>query len=219
MTAAVLAGLLFGLSAGLAPGPLLVLTLAQTLRHGTLEGVKVALSPLLTDAPIIAVVLLGLQTLTALDWVLGVIGLVGGAYVLYLSHQTWQLGPPDPTWDDGLPVSLRRGILVNALSPHPYLFWTTVGGPLVLQSAHNDRDWGAAAAFIACFYLCLVGVKVLLALGVGRFRRFLGGPSYRLLMALMSLSLAGYAGMLVFDAMLLLAGVGFMFESVVGDGR
>ena len=47
------AGLLLGLSGGLAPGPLLTLVASETLRHGARAGISVALAPLLTDAPII----------------------------------------------------------------------------------------------------------------------------------------------------------------------
>jgi threonine/homoserine/homoserine lactone efflux protein len=51
MTSAVLSGAALGLSAGVTPGPLLALVIAQTLTHGPREGGKVALAPLLTDAP------------------------------------------------------------------------------------------------------------------------------------------------------------------------
>ena len=30
-------------------------------------------------------------------------------------------------------ADLRRSALVNALSPHPWLFWITVGGPLLVD--------------------------------------------------------------------------------------
>jgi hypothetical protein len=46
-------GIIFGLSAGLAPGPLLMLVISDTLRHGIKAGVKVALAPVITDLPII----------------------------------------------------------------------------------------------------------------------------------------------------------------------
>jgi threonine/homoserine/homoserine lactone efflux protein len=52
MIAAVATGLVLGLSCGLAPGPLMALVLAQSLRHGAREGCKIALAPLLTDMPI-----------------------------------------------------------------------------------------------------------------------------------------------------------------------
>lgn len=57
MMTALASGVLLGLSAGLAPGPILALVLAQTLRHGSREGCKIALTPLITDPPIILVAL------------------------------------------------------------------------------------------------------------------------------------------------------------------
>jgi threonine/homoserine/homoserine lactone efflux protein len=57
MITALASGVLLGLSCGLAPGPLLALLLAQTLWHGPREGCKIALTPLVTDAPIIVVAL------------------------------------------------------------------------------------------------------------------------------------------------------------------
>ena len=46
-------GLLFGASAGLAPGPLLALVVAESVRGGTGCGIRVAAAPLLTDTPIV----------------------------------------------------------------------------------------------------------------------------------------------------------------------
>ena len=57
MITALATGAFLGLSCGLAPGPLLALVLAQTLRHGPREGCKIALTPLVTDPPIIVVAL------------------------------------------------------------------------------------------------------------------------------------------------------------------
>ena len=68
-------GLLFGLSAGLAPGPLMTLTVTQTLQHGTSEGLKVALAPLVTDIPIILAFLFLLDRVAGFDTILGMIGL------------------------------------------------------------------------------------------------------------------------------------------------
>ena len=46
MIAALTSGVLLGFSVGLSPGPMLALVLAQTLRHGSREGCKIALTPL-----------------------------------------------------------------------------------------------------------------------------------------------------------------------------
>ena len=42
-------GIILGLSAGFAPGPLSVLVISQTIQYGTGEGVKSAFAPLITD--------------------------------------------------------------------------------------------------------------------------------------------------------------------------
>jgi len=46
-------GLMLGLTAGVAPGPLLTLVVSQTLRYGVREGIKIAIAPIFTDLPII----------------------------------------------------------------------------------------------------------------------------------------------------------------------
>ncbi|OGT32916.1 MAG: hypothetical protein A2W28_01290 [Gammaproteobacteria bacterium RBG_16_51_14] len=46
-------GAVLGISAGLAPGPLLALVVTETLKHGIRTGVRVALVPVCTDLPII----------------------------------------------------------------------------------------------------------------------------------------------------------------------
>ena len=43
-------GLLLGAPSGLAPGPMLLLIISETLRHGKRAGLKVACIPLFTDA-------------------------------------------------------------------------------------------------------------------------------------------------------------------------
>jgi threonine/homoserine/homoserine lactone efflux protein len=84
-------GILFGLSAGFAPGPLLTLVINQTLRHSTTEGVKVALAPIITDVPIVLASLFVLTKLNHYERILGMISLMGGLYVLYLAYENFRI--------------------------------------------------------------------------------------------------------------------------------
>jgi threonine/homoserine/homoserine lactone efflux protein len=77
MLTALTSGLLLGLSAGLSPGPMLALVLAQSLRHGPREGCKVVLAPLLTDPPIILIALIVASNLAQLRPVLGIVSILG----------------------------------------------------------------------------------------------------------------------------------------------
>ena len=184
------AGLLLGLSGGLAPGPLLALVASETLRHGVRAGVAVALAPLLTDPPIVLAALLALRPLTGQDLPLALLHLGGGLYLAWLSLESLRFrGAALPPVAPG--NALRRGVIANVLNPNPYLFWLAVGAPTVLAAWR--REPLAAAAFIAAFYLPLVGAKAALALLLNRLRHALRSRGYVVLMRGLGGLLMAYA--------------------------
>ena len=152
-------GLILGLGAGLAPGPLMALVVAAALERGFAAGARVAAAPLLTDAPIIALSVLVLSRLP--ETVLAGLSLAGAAFVLVLAVEALRTGPPEAAPEGAAARDLRRGALVNALSPHPWLCWITVGGPVLVDAA--DRSAALAVGFLVAFYALLIGTKVVLA--------------------------------------------------------
>jgi threonine/homoserine/homoserine lactone efflux protein len=77
-------GAFLGLAAGTSPGPLLAVTISETQLHGKWEGIKVAVSPLITDLPIILAVLFVLSHLTSSDLFVGIIAFLGASYLIYI---------------------------------------------------------------------------------------------------------------------------------------
>ena len=193
--ASLIAGLVYGLSAGFSPGPLMALVISQTLKHGIREGAKVAMAPLITDLPIILVSLLVLTRLTDFRMVLGIISIIGGIFVAYLAYGNFR--PPRLEKETGraAPQSLAKGVAANALSPHPYLFWLTVGGPVIV------RGWSespvSSLAFLLAFFICLVGAKILTAWITGRSSQWLSGRVYRAILFILGGLLAVYAFILI----------------------
>ncbi|MCU0573918.1 MAG: LysE family translocator [Syntrophobacteraceae bacterium] len=196
------AGVILGLSAGFAPGPLLTLVVSQTLRHGAREGVKVALAPLLTDLPIILACFFILKRFAHSEMLLGLTALVGGAFVLHLAIDSFRARPLSGEIPEQAPRSFGRGVLVNFLSPHPYLFWMTVGAPLMVK-AWNLTPL-ASLAFATGFYTCLVGAKVLLALLSGRCRAYTSGRVHEVLLRFLGVLLLIFAGLLIKEGIQLL---------------
>jgi threonine/homoserine/homoserine lactone efflux protein len=92
--------------------------------------------------------------------------------------------------------------LVNALSPHPYLFWLSVGGPATIKAM--DTNLATAISFILSFYVLLVGSKIVLAILVGKSRSFLQGNKFILTMRLLGVLLIILAGFLLRDGLHLL---------------
>lgn len=170
MIAVLLQGVSIGFAAGMTPGPLQAFLLTQTLTHGWRRAMWIVLSPLLSDGPIVALILLVLQT--ASDSLLRVVGLIGGAFVLYLAWGLWgqirrgEIGqvtegaaPEAPTpW-----AALRKAIVINAMGPGPWLFWSTVMGPLVVSSWRESPAYGIAVVvgFYGVFLLTMT-VQVIL---------------------------------------------------------
>ena len=196
------AALVYGLTGGLAPGPLMTLVLTQTLRHGAREGIKTALAPLITDGPIIAVLLVFLDEVAAIKPLIGAIGIAGTLYLLWLAWESWTSPPPSAAdVSTAAPRSIVRGALVNLLNPNPYLFWLTAGTPMLVKAWR--QGWIVAAAFIAIFFLCLVGSKIALALAVARSRERIAGRWYRPAMRVLATLLVVFAVIVARDAIAL----------------
>ena len=179
MVEALALGLSLGLGAGLAPGPLLALVIRSTLQDGVAAGIRVALSPLLTDVPIIVLALVLASSLP--DSALGVLGVVGGSFVIWLGVEALRESPAPAEAAIGAASPQRdllRGALTNVLSPHPWVFWISVGAPILA-----DQGVGGCALFLGAFYLLLIGSKVTIAgaLHAGR-NRLLQGRGYAVLL-------------------------------------
>jgi threonine/homoserine/homoserine lactone efflux protein len=170
------AGVLLGLAAGVAPGPLLVLVISETLRHSIKAGIKVSIAPLVTDVPIILVSLLVLNRLADFKTILGCISILGGLFILYLGYESLKTKGMEFKLPEAGPGSFKKGVLTNALNPHPYIFYMTVGAPVIFKGL--NQNFMCAFSFVGSFLLSLVGSKAVLAMGVERSRAFLKGPVY-----------------------------------------
>ena len=199
-----LMGSLLGLSAGLAPGPLLALVVSETLAHDVRSGIRVALAPIFSDLPIVLLTVFILSRLANFHGVLGGISLVGGGVIFMMGIKGIRTSGLVLDMDTKASRSLSKGVLVHILSPHPYLFWMSVGAPAMAKAWALTP--GAAAAFVLSFYLFLVGSKVGLAWGVGRSKSFLQGRAYVITMKGLGLVLCGLA-LLLFKEGLGLLGV------------
>lgn len=193
------AGIILGLSAGFAPGPLLTLVISETLRHGIGSGIRVAFAPLITDIPIIALTILLSVALGDAKMIIGLISLAGGSFVLWMGLSSLRMKQSTLEQAQEPPRSLTKGIVTNALSPHPYLFWISVGIPIL----NNAMSFSMVmpVVFILCFYACLVGAKILLTVMAGRSRHFLQGKVYLVTMRLLGLALCVFALMLFWDGL------------------
>jgi len=195
-------GTALGLSAGFAPGPLLTLVISETLQHDIKSGIKIALAPIITDLPIIILTLFILSKLSNFHGILGVISLTGGLFILFMGYKSLRTKGVKINLDEIKSKSLAKGVLANALSPHPYLFWFSVGAPTMTKAM--SQNISAPLAFIISFYVFLVGSKIVLAVLIGKSKSLLSGNAYIFTMRFLGLVLCVLAIVLFHDGLTLL---------------
>lgn len=158
-------GLTLGLASALAPGPLVVLVISETLKGNWKNGLLISISPLITDPLIITLVILIISELS--NKILGYLSIAGGFFLLYLAFEniTFKMNEIPSSGK-----SLFKGVVTNFLNPNPYIFWFTVGGPLLIKSWSVNKIF--ALLFILSFYISFIGLKLLLAILVSKFRVF-----------------------------------------------
>jgi threonine/homoserine/homoserine lactone efflux protein len=188
-----------GLGAGLAPGPLLALVMTESLHGGMGAGMRVALAPLITDAPIVAASWLLVGGLDPQSPWFSALSLGGALVVGQLAIEQWRATLPEPC-SAGTGGALRRGAIVNLVNPHPWLFWVTLGGPL-LATAATESPW-LAVLFLLVFYSLLVGTKLILAVLTARWGRSLTEVGYRRVCRVLGVALLVFAVQLAWDGVM-----------------
>lgn len=196
-------GLLLGLSAAVQPGPFQAYLLAEASRHGWRRTLPVALAPLVSDGPILALVFFVLSRTPAVF--LTGLRLAGGLFVLVLAWEALQSlrAPADLAGGQSVYAGVLRGALTNFLSPGPWLFWGLVGAPLFLDAWREARPSGGG--FLLGFYLAMIVTSAVLIALFGLAG--LSGPRVR--RALTALSGVGLTALGVYQ---LVVGVGELVE-------
>ncbi|RXA21867.1 LysE family translocator [Methanosarcina sp. MSH10X1] len=179
-------GAFLGLAAGMSPGPLLAVTISETLQHGKWEGIKVAISPLITDLPIILFILYFLSHLTNYSSIIGIIAFSGASYLIYSGVEALKTRPDSIELNVEKKDALKKGIIVNFGNPHPYIFWISIGGPIIFKSLHAHIS--ATILFILGFYSFLVGSKIVITLIVEKSKSFINSKYYFLIIHMLGIA-------------------------------
>lgn len=196
------AGIILGLSAGITPGPLLTLIISETIQYNIKAGIKVALSPIITDAPIVLVTLLILSKLSAYNSVLGIISILGSFLLFYMGFSNFKIKNVELELESVKSKSFLKGIVVNLTSPNPYMFWLTVGGPLIFKAKQINII--TLVSFLGGFYSLLFGSKIVIAILVGRSKSFLNDKIYLYTIKFLGGILWVFAMILFYDGIKLL---------------
>ena len=188
MTGYLILGMTYAFAAAVQPGPFQTYLISQTLTNGWRRTIPAAFAPLLSDGPIIALVLFVLSRMPG--WLIQVLQGAGGMFILYLAFGAYK------NWRDfevnnvvqikSSRQTVLKAIMVNLLNPAPYIGWSLVMGPLLLKGWREAPSNGIAllAGFYTILILVTLGIMLLFS-----FARNLGPRVSRALVGISAIAL------------------------------
>ncbi|MBN2499745.1 MAG: LysE family transporter [Anaerolineales bacterium] len=198
----VIKGLTLGIAAALQPGPFQAYLLSKSLKNGWKRTLPMALAPLISDSPIIILVIVILTQLPI--WFQQVLQVAGGIFLLYLGIGAFRdfLHPQETEIDvESTGGSVLKAGILNLLNPNPYIFWISVGGPILVAG------WRAGAAqglgFLGSFYAVMISSLAIFIIVFGKVGE-ISAKANKTLSGIAALAL------LLFGAYLILSGTNIL---------
>ncbi len=197
--------ILISLSGVLSPGPMTAAVVERGGRSG-LSGVYISLGHGLVEIPLIALLALGAGAFFQNEWTKIVVGVAGGAYLLYLGFGMLK---PSAVGDPAEEVSgqgslVMSGVLLSVGNPYFLVWWATVGLGLVI-SATAFGILGVVL-FAVVHWLCDLAWLGFLAAASNRGVKKFGHGFYRKVSLVSGAVLVFFGGVFFWNSIRLLAG-------------
>ena len=181
-----------GFSAGVTPGPLQAIFLSYATEGGWRKALPAAFAPLVSDGPVILLVVLILNNLPPAF--LRYLQIGGALFLLYLAWESFKsyrnFQQVTSSQHTGGWSTLLKATAMNLLAPGPWLFWSLINGPNLLRAWGISPWWGVG--YLASFYGVFILSNIALILLFSTVRHM--GEKVQRIMLLASASiLAGFA--------------------------
>ena len=161
VTLFLLPGMALGIMAALSPGPLMALIVSETMRHGFGGGIRVSIAPLLTDVPFILGALVVAKGIESSSLLLASVSFIGGFFLACLGYSNITIKKDSfLSAQSEAPKSLQKGVLVNLLNPHLYIYWFSIAPPIFAGGTLIENSLFAGS-------LLLSSVLTMISLSIG----------------------------------------------------
>lgn len=166
------------LSGALMPGPVFATAVAKGYqdRHA---GAKIIAGHAVIEVPLVVAIFLGFETVLKDETVFAAIGLVGGAFLLYMGASMMRTRIEDGQVQGSTLRPFTAGIALTAVNPYFLLWWATLGASLI--GAATGYGLVILPLFLIVHLACDLGWLEFVSYSVNRSRRFLTGQRYRYL--------------------------------------
>ena len=181
-----------GFSAGVTPGPLQALLLSYAIKGGWKKALPAVFAPVVSDGPVILLVLLILNRVSA--GFVRVLQIGGALFLLYLAWDSFRTYRNYVKLEEQAEAkgyqTLLKATAMNLLSPGPWLFWSLINGPNLVEAWQVSPWWGVG--YLEVFYGVFILTNVVLIVLFSSMRQ-MGEKVRRALLLAAAIALAGFA--------------------------
>ncbi len=166
-------GFAIGVSTALSPGPLMALVIGETLSHGLAAGAVIAMTPVLTDLPMIVVSVLFAKSGQIPPWALGIISLSGAGLLMHIGWQNLHVRQQQlQSGTLTVKKSLLQAMMVNVLNPYPYIFWFSIATPMFSQT-NGVGITVLSASLVIGVVVAMLGIAFTVSIARTRYTKYI----------------------------------------------
>ena len=133
--------LVMGFSGAIMPGPLLTVTINESLRRGAKVGPQIVTGHALLELALVVAIFFGVGTYITWPAVKGTIGIVGGLFLFWMAYGIFKESLNSAALEltgERTEKGLRpwvAGVTVTASNPYWFLWWATAGAGSLMVAA------------------------------------------------------------------------------------
>ncbi|MEA3471236.1 MAG: LysE family transporter [Thermodesulfobacteriota bacterium] len=178
-------------SGAIVPGPVLTVTVSETAKRGFFAGPLIVCGHGILEVILIALVVMGLSDLMHSEVFLGIVGIFGGVFLVWLSFDMlWGIGKIKGEFTEGIDTwggPIMAGILTSVANPYWIIWWVTVGFSYIVISMKFGL-LGLAVFFVGHILADLLWYSFISFL-VSRGKRHLSARIYKVITGVCALLL------------------------------
>jgi len=194
-----------GLSGAMVPGPMLTVTISDSIKKGSRAGPLVVLGHVIVETALIILLILGLGWVIGSHTVTMVIGGIGGMMLIYIGYSIARSPAPEEIPGNDEPIEKRgsvlSGVVTSVTNPYFYLWWATVGWAFMLKGIELAGIIGVLS-FLVGHWGADLSWYSLVSFFTSKGRHVLPGKRYRIMM-------------IICGVFLVLLGVYFIYSTLI----
>jgi len=153
-------------SGALAPGPLTAASAQAGIKRGWKAGLKISLGHTIVELPLVLLISMGVTAVLKNTRVSFIIGLIGGAFLLYFGITTIIEAlnyRQEKNSIQTASVPFLTGVLLTGLNPFFLAWWVGIGTPLIMEAIAEAGYAGVGLFYIAHVWLDYVWLSFIAA--------------------------------------------------------